>query len=190
MHNNNIPNHQVDSYMQDLNEALEIQGDEFRFPKTVATLLNRSHLHTMSSDGIKYYAVCPVCYHLSDQKEQPTANDIECNRNLIGAPYKPTGSGEFCNGRVYDYDGSREVPKLVVQKEYPYCSIVATLKKFFLRRGFADKIVEWKDRETVDGYYLDLYDTPGFSQFKTSPSDPTSFVFSGNYNLLLNLNVD
>ena len=100
MHNNNIPNLQVESYMQDLNEALEIQGDEFRFPKTVATLLKRSHLHTMSSDGIKYYAVCPVCHHLSDQKEHPTADDIECNQSLIGAPYKPTGSSELCNRRV------------------------------------------------------------------------------------------
>ncbi|OBZ80557.1 hypothetical protein A0J61_11394 [Choanephora cucurbitarum] len=147
MHNNNIPNLQVESYMQDLNEALEIQGAF-------------------------------------------TAADIECNESLIGAPYKPTGSGEFCNGRVYDYDGSKEMPKLVVQKENPYCSMVATLKNFFLRRGFADKIVEWKDCETVDGYYLNLYDAPEFSQFKTSPNDPTSFVLSGSYNLLLTLNDD
>ena len=175
--------------MDTLNQLLQLHGDEFRFPKSVPTFLNRSPLEAFSAEGVKHHAVCPSCYHLSSIKSNPTDETRVCNPPLIGAGFKPTGSSEFCNGRVYDYDKNSLTKKPVAQLVYSYCSITTTLKKFFLRQGFADQVKSWKSRQASKNYLFDLYDATGFLDFKTSPSG-SSFVLESDYNLLLSLNVD
>lgn len=175
--------------MKTLNQLLQLHGDEFRFPKSMATFRDRNLLEVFSERGITHYAVCPSCYHLSNIISEPTQEDMTCNQPLRNAGYKPTSSGEFCEGLVYDYNRTSSNAKPVPQLEYSYCSIPTTLKKFFLRRGFAEQVKSWKSREQANRYLSDLYDATGFYDFKATPSE-TPFVLQSDYNLLLSLNVD
>ena len=175
--------------MEKLNELLRLHGDEFRLPKSVATFKERNSLQLFSAEGIKNYAVCPSCHDLTSIKKKHVINEMVCNRSLVGAIYKPTNSREFCSGRIYDFENKSAGAQLVVQMVYSYCSIITTLKKLFLRKGFADKVKSWKTRQPARDYLSDLYDATGFLDFKTSPDAP-SFVMQSDYNLLLSLNID
>ena len=88
LHNCNLPNDQTEDVMQTLNKVLEIHGDEYRFPKTVATFVDRDPLKALSTDGIKHYAACPSCHHLSDIKSNPTEEAKTCNQPLKGVVFK------------------------------------------------------------------------------------------------------
>ena len=171
--------------MESLNQLLVLHGDDFRLPKSMSTFLRRSPLESFSAIGTKHYAVCPTCHQLSSLKSKPDISQISCDRPLQQAAYIPSGSGEFCKGRVYDFEDAKLVPKLV----YSYCSVTSTLKKFFLRKGFADQVKKWKTRQPSKNYLFDVYDGTGFLEFKTSPTEPP-FVFESDYNLLLSLNID
>ena len=176
--------------MECLNHVLELNNDDYRFPKSMATFLKHNNLTTYSQEGIKYFAVCSKCHKLSLVKENPSEEDITCFADLTNAAYIPQRKTSYCEGQVYEYKNYSTSRKLVPVKEYPYCSLVTLLKKFFLRQGFADRVKAWKNRATAEGYLRDFYDGANFSSFKTSPSDTTAFTAESDYNLLLTLNVD
>ena len=121
INNSNITDAQTEAFMECFNHLLALGNDSFRFPKSVATFKRRSNLDALCNDGIKYFAVCTKCHKLFPSKELPTK------------------SGKFCDGVVYKMSEGAK-PKPIAQKEYPYCSIIATLKKIFLRRGYANKV--------------------------------------------------
>ncbi|OBZ80159.1 hypothetical protein A0J61_11792 [Choanephora cucurbitarum] len=156
--------------MECLNHVLELNNDDYRFPKK----------------GIKYYAVCSKCHKLSLAKENPSEEDITCFADPTNALYVPQRKTSYCEGQVYEYKHYSSSRKLVPIKEYPYCSLITLFKKFFLRQGFAER----KNRAVVEGYLRDFYDAENFTSFKTSPDDTTAFTAESDYNLLLTLNVD
>ena len=197
LHNDNLPNEQAESVMESLNKVLEIQGDQYRFPKTIKTFMERSPLRAHSAVGITHYAVCPSCHHLSspsdipvlDQNEDPSQDVIECKRSLHQVAYKPTGSGEFCEGKVYRLNKTEKGHQLVPQLVYPYCSIISTIQKFFLRKGFAQQVSSWKAHKPANEHLFDVYDATDFLNFKARSFEP-SFVSQSDYNLMLSLNID
>ena len=161
--------------MECLNHVLELNNDDYRFPKSMATFLKHNNLTTYSQEGIKYFAVCTKCHKLSLVKENPSEEDIICFADLTNAAYIPQRKTSYCEGQVYEYKSYSSFRKLVPIREYPYCSLVTLLKKFFLRQGFADQVKSWKSRQASKNYLFDLYDATGFLDFKTSPSG-SSFV--------------
>ena len=130
INNSNITDAQTEAFMECFNHLLALGNDSFRFPKSVATFKRRSNLDALCNDGIKYFAVCSKCHKLFPSKQSPAENEFICNQPLTNACYVPTKSGKFCDGVVYKMSEGAK-PKPIAQKEYPYCSIIATLKNSF-----------------------------------------------------------
>ena len=72
LNNRNVERRNTEMVMECLNHVLELNNDDYRFPKSMATFLKHSNLTTFSQEGIRYYAVCPKCHKLSLVKDKPS----------------------------------------------------------------------------------------------------------------------
>ena len=124
---NKYTTHEGTEYvMECLNQVMEVTGDSFRFPKRVPTFLNRTALLNNSTDGVKTYVVCPKCSALHEN----TTGAAICGMPMANAIFVPKHASFYCTGNLLPLN-NRVPATLSVQMEYAYCSVEATLKKFF-----------------------------------------------------------
>ena len=77
--------------------------------------------------------------------------------------------------------------KLVPKKEYPYRSVVKSLKVLLQRPNITQKLDAWKQRAVPDGLLTDIYDGKIWKEFLTVNDEP---FLSGENTYGLMLNVD
>ncbi|KAG0862312.1 hypothetical protein G6F16_012628 [Rhizopus arrhizus] len=116
--------------------------------------------YSSASSGASRFLVCSLCRNIC---KQPPLQERPCGNSLfVGSSLKPV-------------------------LEFPYNSIVETLKKFFVRPNFETEIEQWRGRYVEEGVLYDIYDGRVWNEMVDSAGEP--FV-NKRRSLMVSLNVD
>lgn len=132
--------------------------------------------YSSASSGVSRFLVCSLCRSVYDTGSLHTRLcPFVRFANNPHRQERPCGNSLFV--------GSSLKPVL----EFPYNSIVETLKKFFVRPNFETEIEQWRGRYVEEGVLYDIYDGRVWNEMVDSAGEP--FV-NKRRSLMVSLNVD
>ena len=127
----NIPVQQTTDIMNNTLDAFSVAGVLPTYPRPVRTLESAKRRLGLDADQhITQYSICPKCWKHYTPKQILQANSSDC---LVPG----------CDGKIYEEYTNRKLAGHMKRrpiKVNPYTSIIHTLKRFFMRPGFARMI--------------------------------------------------
>ncbi|EIE87366.1 hypothetical protein RO3G_12077 [Rhizopus delemar RA 99-880] len=150
-------------------------GHGMEIPTKISTARNMVN-YSSASSGVPRFLVCSLCRSVYDTGSLHTR---QCP--FIRFANNPHRQEHPCGNSLFI--GSSLKPVL----EFPYNSIVETLKKFFVRPTFETEIEEWRHRHVEEGVFYDIYDGRVWNSLVDSTGEP--FV-NRSRSLMVSLNVD
>ncbi|OBZ80176.1 hypothetical protein A0J61_11775, partial [Choanephora cucurbitarum] len=182
---NQLSDLSCETVMAFCNMVLCLTEEDFRFPKSVATYDTWCELAQFASASIKQYASCTTCHaiHPFDTAEE---------KQTIQQQPKCLDEGLFLNSPACQTSllARNQYGTLAPVRTFFSNSLINTLKTFFMRDEFADRIQQWKQRQVLPDTLSDIYDGDVWKTFKLKKTDTQPFVLENDYNLLLTLNCD
>ncbi|EIE76489.1 hypothetical protein RO3G_01193 [Rhizopus delemar RA 99-880] len=144
-------------------------------PTKISTARNMVN-YSSASSGVSRFLVCSLCRSVYDTGSLHTRR---CP--FIRFANNPHRQEHPCGNSLFI--GSSLKPVL----EFPYNSIVETLKKFFVRPTFETEIEEWRRGHVGESVFYDIYDGRVWNSLVDSAGEP--FV-NKSRSLMVSLNVD
>ncbi|OBZ80886.1 hypothetical protein A0J61_11065, partial [Choanephora cucurbitarum] len=163
---NQLSDLSCETVMAFCNMVLCLIEEDFRFPKSVATFDTWCELAQFASTSIKQYASCTTCHaiHPFDTAEEKQA---------IQQQPKCLDEGLFLNSSACQTSllARNQYGTLAPVRTSFSNSLINTLKTFFMRDEFADRIQQWKQRQVLPDTLSDIYDGDVWKTFKLKKTD-------------------
>lgn len=150
-------------------------GHDMEIPTKISTARVMVN-YSSASSGVSRFLVCSLC------RSVYTTGSLHARQcSYVRFANNPHRQEQPCGNPLFI--GSTVKPAL----EYPYNSILETLKKFFARPAFEFQIEQWRSRSVEEDVLYDIYDGRVWGQLADSNAQP--FV-NKERSLMVSLNVD
>ena len=144
---------------------------------------------TMNVSGNEFteYAVCPKCHSIYDY--DPSSTETKICEFIQFPNHTHKSRRRPCNTPLMNKVKTKNGFVLKPKKIYCYQSLISSIKRLFLKPGFADQCEHWRKRcsEGSVDYLGDVYDGKVWKDFQYYNGEP---FLAAPHNLSLSLNID